>query len=94
MKYLRESDPQDVFDVFAIDIRYPSVCLELYLRHYERSLSDSSPLAKKKRTTFQMEIERVATIIDQENGLTPFEIREIKTKQDSIVSKTKLRYQT
>ena len=73
---------QDVFDVFAVDIRYPSVCLELYLRHYERSLSDSSPLAKKKRTTFQMEIERVATIIDQENGLTPFEIREIKTKQD------------
>ena len=29
-----------------------------------------------------MEIERVATIIDQENGLTPTEIREIKTKQD------------
>ena len=73
---------QDVFDVFAVDITYPSVCLELYLRHYERSLSDSSPLAKKKRTTFQMEIERVATIIDQENGLTPTEIREIKTKQD------------
>ena len=51
MKYLRESDPQDVFDVFAIDIRYPSVCLELYLQRYERSLSDGPLLLPEFKET-------------------------------------------
>ena len=51
MKYLRESDPQDVFDVFAIDKRYPSVCLELYLQRYERSLSDGPLLLPEFKET-------------------------------------------
>ena len=29
--FTRIADLQDVFDVFAADIRYRSVCLELYL---------------------------------------------------------------
>ena len=55
--FTRVADLQDVFDVFSADIRY-SVCLELYLRRYERSLNDSSPLPRvsKKGVTFQMEI--------------------------------------
>ena len=67
-------------------IRYPSVCLHLYLR-YERSLIDSSPLprASKKLATFQMEIERIKSILDQGNGLTLREIRDtIKSKQDKV----------
>ena len=55
--FTRVADLQNVFDVFSADIRY-SVCLELYLRRYERSLNDSSPLPRvsKKGATFQMEI--------------------------------------
>ena len=55
--FTRVADLPDVFDVFSADIRY-SVCLELYLRRYERSLNDSSPLPRvsKKGVTFQMEI--------------------------------------
>ena len=34
--FTRVADLQDVFDVFAADIRYHSVCFELYLRRYER----------------------------------------------------------
>ena len=37
---------RDVFDLFAADIRNHSVCLDLYLRRYERSLKDSSPLPR------------------------------------------------
>ena len=52
-EFTRVADLQDVFDVFAADIRY-SVCLELCLRRYERSLNDSSPLPRvsKERATF------------------------------------------
>ena len=39
--FIRVADLQDVFDVFAADIRYHSVCLELYLRRYEISLNGS-----------------------------------------------------
>ena len=63
------------------------VCLDLYLRRYERSLIDSSPLprASKKRATFQMEIERIKSILDQGNGLTLREIRDtINSKQDEV----------
>ena len=72
----------DLQDVFAADIRYHSVCLELYLRRYERSLNDSSPLPRvsKKRATFQTEIERMKFILDQGNGLTLSEIRDIINK--------------
>ena len=68
-------------------IRYPSVCLHLYLRRYEQSLIDSSPLprASKKLTTFQMETERIKSILDQGNGLTLREIRDtIESKQDEV----------
>ena len=85
--FTKVADLQDVFDVFAADIRYPSVCLDLYLRRYERSLIDSSPLprASKKRATFQMEIERIKSILDQGNGLTLREIRDtINSKQDEV----------
>ena len=77
----------DLQDVFAADIRYHSVCLELYLRRYERSLNDSSPLPRvsKKRATFQTEIERMKFILDQGNGLTLSEIRDIiNSKQDEV----------
>ena len=64
--FTRVADLQDVFDVFSADITYHSVCLELYLRRYERSLNDSSSLPRvpKKRATFQMEIGRIKSILD------------------------------
>ena len=64
--FTRVADLQDVFDVFSPDITYHSVCLELYLRRYERSLNDSSSLPRvpKKRATFQMEIGRIKSILD------------------------------
>ena len=65
--FTRIADLQDVFDVFTTDIRYHSLCLELYLRCYERSLNDSSPFPRlsKKRATFQMEIEKIKFVLDQ-----------------------------
>ena len=65
--FRRGADLQDVFDVFAADIRYHNVCLELYLQHYERLLNYFSPLprASKKQATFQMEIERIKAILAQ-----------------------------
>ena len=44
--FTRVADLQDVFDAFTADIRYHSVCLELYLRHYERSVSNCLPLPR------------------------------------------------
>ena len=85
--FTRAADLQDVFDVFAADIRNHSVCLDLYLPRYERSLNDSSPLpsVSKERTTFQMEIERIKDILDHGNGLTRSEIRDIiNSKQDEV----------
>ena len=81
--FTRIADLQDVFDVFAADIRYRSVCLELHLWRYERS----SPLpgVSKKRATFQMEIERTKFILEQGNRLTLNEIRDItNSKQDEV----------
>ena len=59
--FTRVADLQDVFDVFAVEIRYHRVCLELYLQRLEISLSASSPLPRvsKKRATFKIEIERI-----------------------------------
>ena len=85
--FRRVADLLDVFNIFAADIRYHSVCLELYLQRYERSLNDSSPVPRlsKKWATFQMEIERIKAILDQGNGLTFSEIRDIiNSKQDKV----------
>ena len=80
--FARVAELQDIFDLFAADIRRHDVCLELYLRRYERSLSDSSPLSRvsKKRATFQMGIERITVILDQWNGLTQWNKRYYKHK--------------
>ena len=83
--FTRVADLQDVFDVFAANIIYHSVCLELYLRRYERSLNDSSslPRVSNKRATFQIETERIKPILGWGNRLTLSEIRDIiNTKQD------------
>ena len=65
----RVDDLQDVFDVFAVEIRYHSACIELYLRCFEILLSASShlPRVSKKRTTFKIEIERIKVILAQGN---------------------------
>ena len=85
--FTRVADLQDVFDVFTADTRYYNVYLESYLRRYGRSLNDSSPLTtvSNKWATFQMETERIRSILDQGNGLTLSEIRDImNSKQDEL----------
>ena len=85
--FIRVADLQDVFDVFAADIRCHSVCLELYLRRYEISLNGFSPPPRvsKKRATFQMEIERAKFILDWGNRLTLSEIRDITDNKQAEV---------
>ena len=84
--FTRVADIQDVFDVFAVEIRYHSACLELYLR-FERSLSAASPLGRvsKKRATFKIEIERIKVILDQGSGLTLSEIGDIINRKQREV---------
>ena len=86
--FTRVADLHNVFNVFAADIRFRSVCLELHLRLYERSLSHSSPLPRvpKKRANFQMEIERITAILDQGGWkLILSEIRDIiNSKREEV----------
>ena len=87
MKYIQQLLISRMFWCICSWHRYHSVCLEIYLWLYERSLSDFShlPTVSKKRTTFQTELDRITAILDHRNELILNEIRvTINSKQDEV----------
>ena len=90
--FVRVADCDSNSRVFGADLYYHKVCLESYLRKFERSLLSSTQTRKGllKRNIFQEETDCIQQTLDRGFGVTLSEIRDAineKNEEDIISNK-------